>query len=318
MLPDLNRLQVFYHVYALKSVNKAAIRLQLTQPAVSQQIKKLENEIRAELFTRLHRKIVPTSAGHRLFRVIKPFMSSIDSHVRYITMPLNAPHGPLSIGAPLEFGITYLPKICKAFRKKHSTVTFGIELEESDVLLSRVKKGALDFALVDFFSAKDQFPGKPDLFHIDPLVEETFILACSREYHDKYIKGDYSFENIEKQAFLTDEHEPMILKHWFWHHYARIPANLDIVLAIDNHQALLAAIRLGMGLAITATHLVAEEIRAGGICVVAAGQKEIISNISLVQLADKTATLTETSFQEHLRKWLSRDPDTAGHTTGGK
>lgn len=305
MLPDLNRLQVFYHVYQLTSINAAARELHLTQPAVSQQIKKLESEVNAPLFTRLHKKIVPTAAGNRLFLMVEPFIRELASNIQYISKPLNQPYGRLDVGAPLEFGKSYLPQICRSFREKYPEVRFRFKLDEPDVLLSMVKDGRLDFALVDYFSARDQFLDSQDLFRIEPVSEETWILACSAGYYDDCIKADHSFENIQRQSYLTDEHEPVILRHWFWHHYGKVPADVDIVLAIDSHQALLSCVRLGMGLAVTARHLVDRQIRSGKLVTVGVKPADIVSKLSLVQLAGKTPTLTESVFQDFLKQKIS-------------
>ena len=57
MLPDFNRLKVFYHIYRTGSVVAAADELCLTQSGVSQHLQKLENEIGMPLFTRLHKNL---------------------------------------------------------------------------------------------------------------------------------------------------------------------------------------------------------------------------------------------------------------------
>ena len=301
MLPDLNRLQVFYHVYHLNSINAAARALHLTQPAISQQIKKLELELQTPLFTRMHKKIIPTSAAERLFSIIRPFMQDIADNIKYIAKPLNKPFGPLSIGAPIEFGKQVLPKICQGFRQKYRDVTLRFRLDEPDVILGLVRDGTLDFALVDYFSDKDQFLGRPDLYRIEPVAKEIWVLACSVYYHDTFIRGDYAFENLERQTLLTDEYEPVILRHWFWHHFKKVPPELNIVMAIDSHQALLSCIRLGMGLAVTARHIIEPEIESGAMKVISTTEKNIVSKISLVQLAQKKNTLTEQVFQDYLK-----------------
>lgn len=306
MFPDLNRLHVFYYVYSFKSIIKAARELRLTQPAVSQQIKKLEIETRAPLFIRLHKKIIPTSAGDQLYLMVKPFIETIKENIKSISNPQDKPSGNLKIGAPFEFGKKYLPEICHMYRKKFKDVTFCISLEESDKLLVMLKEGELDFALIDYFSTKDQFFGRPALYKIEPLIEETLILACSKAYYTACITDDISFEKLLCLDYVTDEHEPVILKHWFWHHFKKQVFDLNIVLTIDSHQALLSCIKCGMGLGITATHLVWKEIQKGSICAISPGKTKMISRISLVQLAGKIPTFTEKSFQTYLKTWIER------------
>lgn len=304
MIPDLNRLKVFYHVYSLQSMNKAAKNLYLTQPGVSQHIKKLEIEIKTPLFIRQHKKIIPTRAADQLFDMVKPFIETLGREIKNISKPMDQPYGLLRIGAPLEFGKTYFPAICHSFRKKYNQVIFKLRLEEPDQLLDMLNKGLLDFVVIDYFSAKDQFFGRPEHYQIDSLAEETFVLACSREYFENKMKKTVSFETLLSMDFITDEHEPVILKHWFWHYFKKSIPRFNIIMAIDSHQALLNCVRIGMGLAITADHLIWNEIETGEIIPIFPTKEKVINKISLVQLRDKKPTLTEEIFQTFFKKQI--------------
>jgi len=304
MLPDLNRLKVFYHVYSLQSMNRAAKNLYLTQPGVSQHIKKLEVEIKTALFIRQHKKIIPTRAADQLFDMVKPFIEILGSEIKNISKPMDQPYGLLRIGAPLEFGKTYFPAICHAFREKFNQVTFKIRLEEPDQLLDMLNKGLLDFVVIDYFSAKDQFLGRPEHCQIDLLAEEILVLVSSKEYFENKMKKKTSFETLMSMDFITDEHEPIILKHWFWHYFKKSIPRFNIIMAIESHQALLNCVRLGMGLAITADHLIWDEIKTGEIIPIFPTKEKVINKISLVQLRDKKPTLTEKMFQTFLKKQI--------------
>ena len=87
MLPDLNRLKLFYYVYRARSVVGAAAELNISQPAVSQQLQKLEAELKTSLFTRLHKKLVPTSAGERLFSLVSPMIDGLEVGLPFINPP---------------------------------------------------------------------------------------------------------------------------------------------------------------------------------------------------------------------------------------
>ncbi len=301
MLPDLNRIKIFYHVYSQQSINRAAQDLHLTQPGISQHIQKLESEIGTPLFIRLHKKIVPTQAGERLYTKVKPFIESLSEEIKTISAPMDQPFGTLRIGAPLEFGKTFLPRICHSFRKQYDQVNFVIKLEEPDQLLSMINTGKLDFALIDYFSEKDQLPGRPEIYIIEPLAKETFVLACSTEYFNYGLKKDIHFENLVSMAFITDEHEPLILRHWFWHYFKRPLPDINFVMSIDSHQAVLSGIRLGMGLGLTSNHLILTDIQQKKIIPIFPSQKKVINHISLVQLRNKKPTLTEQTFQTYLK-----------------
>ncbi|TFH48386.1 MAG: LysR family transcriptional regulator [Methanothrix sp.] len=301
MLPDFNRLKVFYYIYSLKSIVAAARTLHISQPAVSQQLQKLESEIQATLFIRLHKKLVPTDASKRLFSLVQPFMDSLQEGLGNIRQPLDRPAGLLRIGAPREFGKEYLPLLGHSFRMRYPEVTFSFSFDEAAPLLAMLREGDIDFALVDVFMPEGQFLETPHLFSIEPLVAEELILACSQGYYQKEISSDHSFANLATKEFVSDEDDLAILNHWFRHHFSKVAVKLNVVMTTNSHEALISGIRLGMGLGLTSAHLVFEELGNGSIVPVETSKKNAMSWISLVQLQDKVPGLTERIFISHLK-----------------
>jgi DNA-binding transcriptional LysR family regulator len=302
MLPDFNRLKVFYYIYSLNSIVVAARTLHLSQPAVSQQLQKLEAEIEATLFIRLHKKLVPTESAKRLFALVQPFMDDLRGGIDNIRQPLDRPAGLLRIGAPREFGKEYLPPLSSSFRESYPEVSFRFRFDETAPLLSLLREGELDFALVDVFMPKGQFLETPYLFSVEQLVAEELVLACSQDYYREKINGDHSFANLTTRDFVSDEDDLIILRHWFRHHFNKSVSKLNVVMSTNSHEALISGIRQGMGLGLTSAHLVFDELSSGMIVPVETAQKNSTSWISLVQLQDKVPTLTEKTFLSHLKK----------------
>ncbi len=305
-LPDLNRLKVFYHVYTLNSINQAAQVLGVSQPGVSQHISKLEGELKIPLFIRQHRKIVPTQAGQRLFKMVEPFMTDLNLKLSAIARPEQTPWGLLRIGSPVEFGKKYLTTMCQGFREQHENVSFHIHLTEPRTLLEMLGNGELDVALVDYFPDQDIFSGINKQYCIEPLVEEYLILACSRRYYNTRVRGDYSLDHLRGLEFISDEHEHTIIRHWFRYYFNRGISDMNIVMTIENHQGMLNCIRQGMGLGITVDHLLEKEIREKSVIPIMPDGRRLISQISLVTLTDKRMTLTETSFVDYFKTQIQR------------
>ena len=147
MLQNLERLKVFFHVFSENSVVAAAKALHVSQSAVSQTLQKLESEIKTPLFTRLHKRLVPTAAGERLFAVVQPFMAELGACLKTLELAKGQPFGELRFGAPVEFGKTYLPAIIADFREQYPDVTFYLKFGDAGTLLPMVEKGQIDFAL---------------------------------------------------------------------------------------------------------------------------------------------------------------------------
>ncbi|GBC60854.1 LysR family transcriptional regulator [Desulfonema ishimotonii] len=305
MKPDFNRLKVFYHIFSRMSIALAAKDLHVTQSAVSQHLQKLEAEIGTPLFTRLHKRLVPTAAGENLFRIVEPFVSELESGLRTIRQAREKPSGRLRIGSPVEFGKKYFPGIFGAFREKYPDVTFFLKLGHSPTLLSMVSQGKLDFAFADIFPTHDRFSGDLGIFSIEPIVEEEIVLACSGEYHARHVEHDHSFEHLVTRDFIAYGLSALPLKNWFRHHFGKAFSRLNIVMAVESHQTVVAGIKHHMGLGVVASHVVHGEISRGEIVPVTTSEKEVINRISLVQLQDKIPTLTEKAFLAHFREIMN-------------
>lgn len=300
MLQNLDRLKVFYHVFIQNSIVGASKTLHVSQSAVSQAIQKLEMEMGSALFIRLHKQLVPTAAGERLYEIVKPFMLSLDNYLKDLERGKEQPAGELRIGAPPEFGKAYLPSIVAGFRKQYPEVTFVLEFGTPGMLLPLLKKGKVDFALVDVFLTRNTHRHQLDMFHFDPVVEEEVILACSRSYYDETMKGDHSFASLSKQNFISYKKDQETIKQWFKHHFSKANIHVQDVLTVDNHEAVILAIKENIGLGIVASHLVKQEIKDNQIVHIKTSASEIMNRITLVHLQDKIPTLTEKVFERYL------------------
>ncbi|SHJ82167.1 DNA-binding transcriptional regulator, LysR family [Desulfatibacillum alkenivorans DSM 16219] len=305
MLPDFNRLKLFYHVYARRSVAGAARDLHVTQSAVSQGLAKLEEELETPLFTRVHKGIVPTPAAESLFSMVKPFVEALERELRSFAASKKQPWGVLRVGSPRMFGKIYMLRVFASFREKYPEVSFVLELGGQEKLLNMVRAGDLDFTFSDiFFAEKADLSGLRD-FAVEPVIEEEVILACSTQYYEERIRGDHSLKHLLTLDYLAFRPDQLILRGWFKHHFKRQAPRLNISLTVDNIQAVIAAIDEHMGLGVIASHLAWEQISRGDITAVHTNKPPISNTISLVQLANKVPSLTEKVFLRHFHKSMA-------------
>ncbi len=306
MFPDLNRLKVFYYIYANNSIVDAARHLNITQSAVSQQLKKLEGELKAHLFTRLHKRLVPTPEADSLYAILQPFFKNLEDAVRAISEGREVPSGHLRIGAPVEFGKTYFPAIIASFRREFPDVTFSLSLGDPSDLIPQLSRGDLDFAMVDVFLAQSPALGDLSIYSIRRIVSEEVILAGSRDYCEQVLGMDFTSEKLQSAEFITYKHDALALRNWFRHHFKMISPSINIVLTVDSLQAVISGIENQMGLGIVASHLVYDKIREGSIMPITTDRPTLVNRISLVQLQDKVPSLTEKTFLRHMMREIKR------------
>ncbi len=300
MLQNLDRLKVFYHVFTGKSVVAAANALHVSQSAVSQAVQKLEAEIKSPLFIRLHKQLVPTAAGERLYGIVRPFMADLDTYLKDLEQAKDHPAGELRIGSPPEFGKAYLPSIVADFREQYQAVTFTLKLGTPETLLPLLRKGRVDFALVDVFLTRSTHIGSLDMYHFDPVVEEEVILACSKKYYETSVRGDLSFASLSQQNFISYRKDLQTVKQWFKHHFSKPNVDVRDVLTVDSHEAVISAIKHDVGMGVVASHLVKDELYNDRMVHIKSCNAEIINTISLVHLQEKIPTFTEKYFEKYL------------------
>ena len=296
MLPDFNRLKVFYFVFKGKSVASAANELNITPSAVSQNLSKFESELKETLFTRMHKKIVPTSAGEQLFSILSPFMTDLEKGIKDIRQAKKKPSGLLRIGSPIEFGKSYFPAMFATFRDQYPEVVFSLKLGDPSVIFPMIRNGELDFGLVDVFLTREQVLGDFGIYSIEPIIEEEVILGCSKAYYDREINGDHSFENLVQKEYISYEKSSLTLRNWYKYHFNKFSIELNRVLIVDSHQAVISGIKNSLGLGVIAAHIVSKDIKKGLIVPVRTTKKDVINKISLVLLQDKVPNLTEKTF----------------------
>lgn len=293
---DLNRLRVFVHVYENNSIVRAATELHITRSAVSQHLKKCEEELGVKLFTRQHTKLIATSRAKRLNDIVKPFLYQLDSEIMDIKQGHHEPIGELRIGAPHEFGKIYLPQIIAGFRHDYNKVTFSLYLGDTESLKERVKTGDLDIALIDVFFTENLMDLESETFNFKPIINEEVVMICSKEYFSEHISHDNSLKTLLKKDFITYRQNNIILKSWFKHHYKTRSPNISVVFTVDNVRAVVSAVENHIGLGVVPYHVVRDEVESGKIVTIPSAKDNIINNISLLQLQDKIPTIAEKYF----------------------
>lgn len=306
MLPDFNRLKIFYYIYLEKSSTAAARRLHITQSGVSQHLQKLEFELKSALFTRSRRKLVPTAAGQRLFHIIKPFIGELEIGVKNIKKSEKSPSGYLRIGFPVEFSKNHVPGILASFREQYPDVSFFIKMGDPETLLPMVNNGKLDFAYIDIFPNAGAVFGDFSPYSVEAVLEEELVLACSKAYYDKKIKKNHSFKLLSSREYISYTLNTSALQSWFKFNFDRLPSRLNIVLTINSVQAVIEAIRCHLGLGVIVTHMISKEINDGSIVPIRIFSKKIVNKISFFQLLHKKITLSEKIFQLHFRNEINK------------
>ena len=146
---DLNLLKIFYTVVKENSITKASKKLYISQPAVSQSIKKLEDELGGILFYRSNKGIKITEEGKIFFDYVKNSFDFLERGNDSFLSYKNLNNGVINIGIPTILTKLVLIDALTNFAKDFPNVKVNIINEASPKLVDGLKKGLYDFVIIN-------------------------------------------------------------------------------------------------------------------------------------------------------------------------
>lgn len=189
--------KIFESVARNESISKASEELFITQPAVSQSIKKLEDSIGGELFNRTKFGMRLTSEGKIFYEHIKKGLDYIENGERVFTSLKNLEVGTIRIGASATLTKHILMPYLRQFHKKFPDITIEIVNHLSSTLVSMLKNGLLDLLILNL-----PMQDSMDL-QVYPFCQVQDCFCVSPEYMDT--EKIYTLEELKKYKLITQK-----------------------------------------------------------------------------------------------------------------
>jgi DNA-binding transcriptional LysR family regulator len=145
---DLKNLLTFRTVVEKGSFSLAAEQLEISQPAVSLQIRSLERLLGHRLLDRRGRKLSLTDAGTIVYRYANRMLAMEDELANELDAIGQTVAGRLVIGSSTGLGEDVLPRVCAAFRREHPDVSVSLVVQDSQTVCRRVLDGELELGVV--------------------------------------------------------------------------------------------------------------------------------------------------------------------------
>lgn len=145
---DLATLNAFIAIAELGSFSEAAMRLHLTQPAVSKRIASLEQQLRVRLFDRLGREVSLTEAGRALLPRAYQILNVLEDTRRALTNLNGEITGRLTLATSHHIGLHRLPPLLRSFTRAHPQVALDIQFLDSEVAYDEVFHGRAELAVI--------------------------------------------------------------------------------------------------------------------------------------------------------------------------
>jgi len=176
---------------------KAAEASFVSQPTLSTQIKKLEEELGVQLFERAPRKVMMTPVGREVVARARGIVGEVESMRDLARRSQDPESGTLRLGAFPTLAPYFLPHAVPALQKRFPRLELLLVEEKSDALIAQLREGRIDAALL-------ALPIHDDQLHAEPLFDEPFLLA-TREDGAFADRGSIGINELDDQTLLLLE-----------------------------------------------------------------------------------------------------------------
>jgi DNA-binding transcriptional LysR family regulator len=187
-------LRAFIAVVDLEGFRRAAEALNISQPALSRRIKRLEGAVGATLLERTTRRVALTSAGRELLPFARRMLDEFDASLFSMREVGNRRAGQISLACVPTAAFYFLPSVIARFNQLFPNIRFRIlDLSANDGLES-VARGDVEFGI-------NMLGGSDPELTFEPLLEDPFVLACRR---------DHPFANRTSLEWSDLEGQPLV------------------------------------------------------------------------------------------------------------
>jgi DNA-binding transcriptional LysR family regulator len=285
------RLQVFYTVAKQLSFTKAAEQLFMTQPAVTFQVKQLEEHFNTRLFERSHGRIALTAAGELVLGYAERILAlseEMETRVRELT---GAVSGELLLGASTTIAEYMLPQILGEFKAAHPEVQAHMMVGNSEMIVNRVADHTIDIGLIES-------PSYLPSLQNEVCCDDELVVICAPG-HPLAARTTVRAQDLASVAWVRREAGSGTRE--FTDNYIRecglAPEDLDVIMELGSPEAMKGAVETGSAIAVVSRATIAKELELGSLVAIPLAPR-LIRTLSLVHPKEKFRSRLVTTFVE--------------------
>jgi DNA-binding transcriptional LysR family regulator len=305
----LRQIRVFTAVARSGSFTRAARELHLTQPAVSQQIKLLEQEAGLPLFEHIGRTIHVTAAGQELLRYASQVTELLREAGETLAAMRGLKRGVLKLGA-VSTAKYFAPSLLSAFAPAYPDVTIRFSVGNREEVIKLLAANEIDLAIM----------GRPprELATVAaPFAKHPLVIIASPD-HPLAKKRRIALKQLAGENFVIREEGSgtrAAMEHVFKEHGAAYRTSMEVT----SNETIKQAVMAGMGLSFISMHTVMLELATGKLVTLNVAGLPVMRDWYVIHLRDKKLSPITTAFRSVL---LERGAEilkkTLGQESSGK
>ena len=250
------RLKVFHTVARLLSFTKAAEELHMTQPAVTFQVRQLEEYFNTRLFDRTHNKVNLTPAGERVSEFaerIFDLYEEMENRVRDLTGEIS---GALTIGASTTIAEYMLPALLGEFKNRYPDINLRLKVSNSEGIVSMVEHNVIDLGVVES-------PVNNKNLIVEVCHDDQLVVVAAPDHDLVKRGGKVSASDIARYPFVSREEGSgtrEVIMHYLMEHKIT-PSDMTFSLELGSPEAIKGAVEAGMGITILSRSIIGKELK---------------------------------------------------------
>ncbi len=287
---DAKRLQILLSVVEGGSVTAAADELFYTPSGVSQQLRKLEEEVGQPLLQRHARGMVPTDAGHVLAGHARAILQQMDAAMADLDQLAGLKSGSLSLGTFPTLGSSFIPLVISRFRKMYPSIKLDVRSTRLRELIGLLARGEISMGLLWEY---EWMRLKRDDFELTTLFTEPTVLVVGAEHQLAQLEEvDVAATAHEQWIVRANEHPVAELLERTCNAAGFSP---KISFQANDYQEAQAMVSVGLGIALAPKSAVVNH--HPGVKVLSLGEAAASRSVLLAQRRDRVRAPAENAFQ---------------------
>lgn len=295
---DTRQLQAFCAVVEKKSFSQAAEQLGVTQPAVSLQVRALEQRLGQSLLDRSGRRVEPTEAGRRLYRSAQRMLALEKQLLDEVSADDGRLTGTLAIGASTGPGAHLVPLLLCEFQREHPDLHVALSIWDTQTVIDRVVDRQLELGVVGALRRHRSL-------EFEPLVRDEIVLAVPPG-HDA-AGGTISLDELKEETLIVMQ-EGAGVRQVVEEELRRAGLRLRGVepkLELGLQESVKSAVAAGYGVAFISRTAIEGELAAGRLAAAQVEGVEPARQIYIVRARGRSATRAAEAFLSFAKERLS-------------
>lgn len=252
---EIHQLRCFQVIVEEGGFKRATTRLRISQPALSYQVKQLEQELGTSLFNRRPGGVSPTEAGRVLFGHAQGVMDAVRKAERAVQELADGVAGEIRIGTVNSIGIYFLPQVLWSMRAKYPAARPKVLYRDSNEIMEALLANDLDLAIV-----ADPRPDRR--LRLESLIEERVSLVAGRSHEffgRKSIKPS-EIKGVQYVSLSADTPTGALIRKYI----GKLGITVEPVVTTDNVETVKKMVEVGLGVAFLPDMVTSRDIGCNG------------------------------------------------------